>query len=428
MAFEFLKYLFTKKDNTTDTLTQQRVTVSDFLDTEQESAVLGLEMYLQRLAFWSCVRKIGAAVAAVEWETYRRERKVKASEYWAWNHDPNPNQTKYEFFETLISQLYLKQEAIVVETREGHRYVAEAYSVERHLSGDIYSDIFSCGENIPGVYRSSDILHFTITGNSIQQLLIGIASAEGKLMKTAAKKYIRSGGTRGILNIDADAEADDEFESTYEDLVNNKFKKYFSAENAVLPLYAGYKYDQEQKSIGANASTSGTRDMRAMMDDIVEMTAKAFGVPISIVTGDKVSAEDFKSFLTYPIQPLALMIAQEINRKIYGQRLVYSGTYVTANLGSVKYTDLFDVANPIDKLISSGAFCINDIRLRLGMDVINEPWAEQHWMTKNYATVEDLLDGVDEEQKVAPVQPEEDRKKEEDKEQDGTESENDPEE
>ena len=316
----------------------------------------------------------------------------------------------------------------MVETREGHRYVAEAYSVERHLSGDIYSDIFSCGENIPGVYRSSDILHFTITGNSIQQLLIGIASAEGKLMKTAAKKYIRSGGTRGILNIDADAEADDEFESTYEDLVNNKFKKYFSAENAVLPLYAGYKYDQEQKSIGANASTSGTRDMRAMMDDIVEMTAKAFGVPISIVTGDKVSAEDFKSFLTYPIQPLALMIAQEINRKIYGQRLVYSGTYVTANLGSVKYTDLFDVANPIDKLISSGAFCINDIRLRLGMDVINEPWAEQHWMTKNYATVEDLLDGVDEEQKVAPVQPEEDRKKEEDKEQDGTESENDPEE
>lgn len=122
--------------------------------------------------------------------------------------------------------------------------------------------------------------------------------------------------------------------------------------------------------------------------------------------------EDHGLGLRSPIQPLVKQIESEINRKLYGQALVFSDTYIVANLGGVRYTDLFDVANPIDKLIGSGAFCVNDIRTRLGLDVIDEPWAWQHWMTKNYSSVEDLLTCVDNpgggvENKNTPENPEE---------------------
>ena len=140
------------------------------------------------------------------------------------------------------------------------------------------------------------------------------------------------------------------------------------------------------------------------------------GVPVSIATGKNVTDADFKSFMTHTVQPVVKMIQGEINRKVYGRTLVSSGTYVAADFAGVRYTDLFDVANPIDKLIGSGAFCINDIRIRLGMDVIDEPWAWQHWMTKNYSSVEDLLVGVDDGEPA--VQPEE---KEERNEQEETE-------
>lgn len=49
------------------------------------------------------------------------------------------------------------------------------------------------------------------------------------------------------------------------------------------------------------------------------------------------------------------------------------------------------VSTAIDKLISSGAFCINDIRELVGEPPIDEPWAKQHFMTKNYSTVSELL-------------------------------------
>lgn len=417
MAFNFFKWIL-RKDETQDTGTE--VTVGDFLDQDAQAAMVGLEIYISRMAFWSIVRKIGAAVAAVEWETYRRGKKVKAREYWSWNHSPNPNQTRDEFFSKLVGTLYSEQEALIVETRGGHRYVADAFSVTEKLSGNVYQNITVSGESVPGVFLASDVIHLKIEGERIKRILLAIASAEGQLLKSSASGYLRSQGTRGILHIDDTAEADPDFDETYEDLVNEKFKKYFTSENAVLPLFNGYTFTEKESSGGSSKSNLvGTRDIRNMMDDIVELTAQALGVPVTIATGKNQTDADFKAFMTYTVQPLVKMIAGEINRKVFGRDLIFAGTYIAANLGGVRYNDLFDVANPIDKLIGSGAFCINDIRVRLGLDVIDEPWAWQHWMTKNYSSVEDLLEGIDE----PAAQPE---KKEESNNEQTTETQDDP--
>ena len=407
MAFNIFKW-FLKPDEEETQKTGTEVAVGDFLDMEVQTAMAGIEIYLSRMAFWSIVRKIGSAVAAVEWQTFRRGKSVKAKEYWVWNHSPNPNQTREEFFQKLIGQLFMNQEALIIETRDGHRYVADAFSVTEKLSGNVYQDIAVGGEGVPGVYMASDVIHLTIEGERIRRILMAIAGAEGQLLKSSAAGYLRSQGTRGILRIDDTAEADPDFEEIYGDLVTEKFKKYFTAENAVLPLFSGYEFTEKESTGGsAKSSLIGTRDIRSMMDDIVELTAQAMGVPVSIATGKNVTDADFKAFMTYTVQPLVKMIQGEINRKVYGRSLVFSGTYVAADFAGVRYTDLFDVANPIDKLIGSGAFCINDIRVRLGLDVIDEPWAWQHWMTKNYSSVEDLLVGVDSEEPAAQPEKEE---------------------
>lgn len=400
MAFNFLKWLFKKPEDTGQEISTgegaAEVTVGDFLDVGMKTSMVGLEIYLYRMAFWSVVRKIGSAVGAVEWETHRRGKTVKSREYWSWNYSPNPNQNREEFFQRLVGQLFQNQEALIVETRDGSRYVADAFTVTKKLSGDIYQDISVNGESVPGVFRASDVLHLTIEGERIRRILIAIASAEGQLLKSTASGYLRGQGVRGVLKIDDTAEADPDFDDTYEDLVNEKFKKYFTSENAVLPLFNGYDFVEKQTTGGSSkANLVGTRDIRNMMDDIIDLTAQALGVPSSIATGKNVTDADFKTFMTYNVQPLVAMIVAEINRKMYGRDLVFAGTYMTANLANVRYNDLFDVANPIDKLIGSGAFCINDIRVRLGLDTIDEPWAWQHWMTKNYSSVEDVLDGVD---------------------------------
>ena len=45
--------------------------------------------------------------------------------------------------------------------------------------------------------------------------------------------------------------------------------------------------------------------------------------------------------------------------------------------------------------IKRGCFTINDIRKIVGEEPIEEEWANQFFMTKNYATVEELLKGLE---------------------------------
>ncbi|MEG2383660.1 MAG: phage portal protein, partial [Oscillospiraceae bacterium] len=59
------------------------------------------------------------------------------------------------------------------------------------------------------------------------------------------------------------------------------------------------------------------------------------------------------------------------------------------------HIDLLGAATGIDKLIGSGVVCINDIRGLLGQPLIDEPWAWQHFITKNYSTVADLLNSLE---------------------------------
>lgn len=383
MAFNLLKWILRKTGTETET--------GDFLEASTNydtDALTGLSSYLQQMAFWSCVRRIGSTVSLIEWDTYRRGRRVQAGEAWAWNYAPNPNETRAEFFRHLVSQLYLTQEAIVVEYAGG-RYVADGFTVERRLTGNIYRDITSDGQSIPGVFGASSVLHFTVEGSSIQACVNAVAAAEGNLLKAATKKIVRDSGGHGVLEVHEVAEQDPDFEDTYTDLVSDKMRKYFTSDNSVLPIFDGYKFTDTSP-----AAAEPTRDVRAMMDDVMELTAEALGVPPSIATGKGVTDQDFTHFMHAIIKPLASMIAQELNSKLYGQSRVFAGSYIVPNYSNVRYRDLFDIADPIDKLIGSGTFCINEIRVRLGEATIDEPWAWQHWMTKNYAPAADQLDGI----------------------------------
>lgn len=413
MAFNLFKWILGEPNNEAEQV-GTKVNLSDFMNDEQGSAIAGIELTIQKMAFWTAIRKISATVSAVEWETVRRNKKVKAREYWSWNFSPNPNQTREEFFTDLIGTLYSKQEALIVETKNGYRYVATGFSKTERLDGDIYTDITAHNDSIPGSFSAKDVFHFAIEGDRIKAILLMIAAGEGQLIKSATSNYLKGQGTRGILHIDETAEADPDFEDTYEDLVQKKFKSYFENANAVLPMYKGFDFQQTETKGGSTKSElAGSRDIRNMYDDIVEFTAQTFGIPVSILTGKGATAADFNIFMTQTVQPLVMMIADEINRKLYGQQLVLaSGSYIVPNLAKVKYIDVFDVANPIDKLIGSGAFCVNDVRIRLGMDIIDEEWAWRHWMTKNYSPTEELLEGVNDND--APVQPDENNEEDED--------------
>lgn len=364
---------------------------------DQDVQNAAYELYIRELAFWTCVNKIANAVSKCEFKTYYHNKEIKGKEYYLWNYEPNQNQNAAGFIYKLIAQLYRKNECLVVEIN--HRmYVAESYIKEVYALRDYqFSGISFDGYTLQETLNMSDVMFFELNSTDMRKLMNGMYGSYSKLITYAQNAYQKSRGHKGILNIAGVAQEQDNFNETFEELMSTHFKNFFGKDNAVLPLFDGYNY-QDISQNAKTYSTESTRDIKALADDIFEFTARAFSFPPSLAKGDvQDTTKATDELLTFAIDPLVKMIQQEINRKRNGKDGIKQGNYLKIDTLAVKHVDIFDIATPIDKLISSGAFTINDILQVIGKPKIDESWADQHFMTKNYSEIRAILKGVTEE-------------------------------
>ena len=61
----------------------------------------------------------------------------------------------------------------------------------------------------------------------------------------------------------------------------------------------------------------------------------------------------------------------------------------------MQHFDIFANAPNVEKLVGSGAFTVNDVLRAAGMPTIDEPWANEHFLTKNIAAMQDAARSLD---------------------------------
>ena len=355
---------------------------------------LSAEIHVRELAFWSCVNIIANAIGKCEFKTFVRHRETRGPEYYLWTVEPNANQNSSAFIHKWISQLYSRNEALVIE-QNGQLLVADSFDRKPYaLYDDVFSQVQVGDFTFNRTFMQSEVLYFRLSEKNMRLIANGLYAAYQKMIDYGMHSYQRSRGQKGVITIDTMAAGGSSWQKEYENLKNRDFKSFFDAENAVMPLFKGFRYDD----LGSKTySNEGTRDVRAMIDDVSDFTAKAFGIPPALLSGEVQGTSDaLDQFLTFCVDPLADMLQEEINRKRNGYGGFSQGTYLQIDTRAIKHVDLLSVSTAIDKLISSGAYCINDIRKLTGDQVIDEPWAWQHFMTKNYATVAELLRALSE--------------------------------
>ena len=133
------------------------------------------------------------------------------------------------------------------------------------------------------------------------------------------------------------------------------------------------------------------KDITDALDEIVETVARAFNIPVSLLKGDVSDVEKItKNFLTFCIDPLCEMIQTEINRKRYGKKQVQKANYLKTDTTTVMHTDIFDIAEKIDKLIASGMYCIDELRKKIGDEPLNTEESQKHFITKNYEALSSI--------------------------------------
>lgn len=386
-----IKRLFRSRETPEESAVVEKVSTVDIL--EQSIQEVASNVVLRELAFWTCVEKIGNMLAKCEFRTFVDGKEIFGDEYYIWNYQPNKNQNKAEFIKKAIEKLYRTNELLVVESYDGQLFVADSFSVRKStLFGDSYTNVTVDDYTFPKTFSQSDVMHWTLNNKNINTILQNLYSSYGKLIEYSSQKYLKSRGSRGTLEISAIAQNDVNFSEKLQKLLNDYFKTFFNSDNAVLPLFEGYKYND----IGSKTYSEGTtRDIKSQYDDVFDFTARGFSMPPALVKGDvQDTSKAVDEMLTFCLDPLADMLQVEINRKRNGTLTVKRGTRLQISTIKAKHIDIFDVATPVEKLVGSGVCTINMILRVIGESQIDEEWANQHFMTKNFSTIQDLLEYI----------------------------------
>ena len=367
-------------------------TIEKYIEQERLSNLVAEELTIH-----AAINLIANSISKCEFKTLKNGKEYQGEEYYVWNYEPNKNQNSSQFLQELTATLLYRNECLVVENN-GQLIIAESFTKEEYaLKETVFSNVYRKGLTFNRDFRMSEVLYFRLNNKNIRQLLTNLCNGYNNLLEEAVDKYEKAGGEKGTLHIDAQAKGmkygNKSFEEVYEDLMNNRFKRFFNSRNAVLPLWNGFTYTK-QAAEQSKKSTSEMKDITDVLDEIVVTVARAFNIPVALLKGDVSDVSKVtQNFLTFCVDPLCEMLQTEINRKRYGKYQVQRGCYVRINTTTIMHVDVFEIAEKIDKLISSGMYCIDDLRKKLGETELDTEESKTYWITKNYTSIESLKGG-----------------------------------
>lgn len=359
---------------------------------DEYSAIIG-DVYVREMAFWAATNLMANAISKCEFKTYLKGEEVKKEEYYLWNIEPNKNQNSSAFLHKLVARLYRHNECLVIE-QNGQLIVADSYLKKEYaLYEDTFTQVTIKDFTFDKTFKQSEVLFFQLNEVNMRNVVNGLYNGYAKLIAYSLNSYQKSRGTKGVFKYETIPVTGTAERDVFDKLINEKISKWLNSDNGALPLGKGQEWKENEKKTYTN---EGTRDIKAMMDDIYDFTARSYGIPSVLLKGDLANIGDnaINLLLTFAVDPLIDTLQEEINRKRTGYNAYRQGTYLEIDSKAIKHIDLLSVSSSIDKLIASGAFCINDIRKLVGESIIDEPWAWQHWITKNYSGVEDLLNSL----------------------------------
>nr|DAS20878.1 MAG TPA: portal protein [Caudoviricetes sp.] len=341
------------------------------------------EVFFKELATACAINMIANTIAKCEIRTFIKGLPVRKEEYYAWNYEPNQNENSSDMIQKFITNLCYDNEALIVEVN-GKLYVADSFIRRKYaFHDDVFSNITIGDMTLQRSFQAKEVIYMQLNNLDARQRLEGSYTSYGQTVAQAIRTVLRTGGQKGILNIDAQTSAQPNFATQLQQLMDERFKPFFESNQAVLPLTQGYTYTDVTKNAQAMPTPA---DLNERINYEFEMAGRAYRIPKALMLGDVSDVEKItKNFLTFAIDPICEKFGEEATRKRYGARQFANGNYIDVNTNCIQHIDIFEQATNSDKLLSSGLYCIDELRVKLGDTALGEEWSRAHYITKNYA-------------------------------------------
>lgn len=363
-----------------------------------------------------CINKLGNALSMCDFVTYEkkkgRSKMVEGNLFYQLNISPNVNQSASDFYQKLVSEAVTNPDGALVVQVDDQLLIADSYTVEEFAKfPNVYKDVvvgdFAFNKN----FVEKDVLRVRLNNAKIASIVDGVYEEYGSLISGAIKNYNRGNAKKlwvkmdtmfdqlkqNVVGVREDGTEITEADRALDDLFTNRLKGHFSEKDSATPLEQGLDISETAGDKTGNTNSQKqvtTRDITSLFDDIVNYTADAFGIPRGLLKGDVADIEAMTdNFINFCVNPLANVLEDEINRKLYKKEQVLKGEKVRVKTARIKSSDPIKLAAAAEALYRIGSANVNYILWLLKEEPIEEDWANDYALTKNYELINQKLKG-----------------------------------
>lgn len=357
------------------------------------------ENYIYTLAEAHAIDLIARTIAKCEIQTFEmKDKKIQESRgdlYWTLNIQPNYIETGTKFIYKLVTKLLTEKTALILINKTPKTnllYVADSYNCNNKiLTGKTFHNITIEDDegnsiNINKTYTTENTIYYSLKNSKLRTASESFKKNTAKLLKASQKSFVNANTSKWRLKIPGQQPKMIDVETkkpiSYEDYKDKITEGLTSDEEAIVML--SELFDLE--NLNQNNSKNLT-DFENVFKKIGDTVAQKWNIPLDIFYGSKTEkSTGTDDFITMCVDLYFELLEDGFNASLVGKKDYLNGEYVKFNRLNINHKDLIDKASGWDKLISNG-FSFNQLCKFLGLPTINEDWADEHYITKNYANM-----------------------------------------
>jgi HK97 family phage portal protein len=347
-------------------------------------------IHMKRLAVDTCASFLGRTISQSEFRIKKNGQFVKDELYYRLNVRPNKNMTASTFWQTVAKKLIYDNECLIIQSDDDDLLIADDFKHNEYaVLEDYFSNVIVKDYEFKRTFKQSEVIHLRYANEKLTPLIDGIFTDYGDLFGRILSSQKRKNQIRATVDMDMLSAKSKEHQSKLQEFINNMYKAVGEKDIAIIPQQPGFKY--EEKASG-NGQTQSVDEINKVTNGFLDQIAMAIGIPVSLLHGDMADVEkQTKNYMMFTVNPFLKKIKDEGNYKFLSKEDYLKGDRM--EIKTISYNSLFDIADKVDKLASSGAFKLNEIREEAGWERSDDPRLDKHYITKNYTGIESLEGG-----------------------------------
>lgn len=358
----------------------------DFIHTESR------RLYLKKLAIDSVLNYVARTMSTVQFRFNNKNFKNYKEWDYILNVRPNLDMSATMFWQQVFYRLLFDNEVLIVISEDNQLLIADGF-IRREYA--VYDDRFE-GVRVKDytfnrTFSMSDVIYLEYDNRDLEELTSGLFKDYSELFGRMIEVAMRNNQIRGSVAVDATGNMNDKKDAEgktrserIQEFIDKIYESFRSNSVAIVPKLKGFEYEEYTNK--AQISNQSIEELIKVKKSLIDDVARIVGVPSALVHGELAELEhNIKACRRTCTRPLVKKLRDEVNAKIFEKNEYLAGNRVEVR--GVLPLDPTELAEQIDKLVSSSAFYPDEVREMFEYDELPDGEGKKIIRTKNYEEV-----------------------------------------